>query len=74
MPGELEAAVADAIRDGDVKVIVLRGAGRTFCAGSDFGSGFHHSDEGRPGEATPIRAKQRRARGLVSARSVGECP
>ena len=28
-----------------VKVIVLRGAGRAFCAGFDFGGGFHHWDE-----------------------------
>jgi enoyl-CoA hydratase len=27
-------------------VIVLRGAGRSFCAGYDFGGGFHHWDEG----------------------------
>ena len=46
MPDELEAAVHAAVRDGDVKVIVLRGAGRSFCAGFDFGGGFHHWDEG----------------------------
>ena len=28
-----------------VKVIVLRGAGRAFCAGYDFSGGFHHWDE-----------------------------
>ena len=27
-------------------MIVLRGAGRSFCAGFDFGGGFHHWDEG----------------------------
>ncbi len=46
MPDELEAAVAEATRDPEVKVIVLRGAGRAFCAGFDFGGGFHHWDEG----------------------------
>jgi enoyl-CoA hydratase/carnithine racemase len=46
MPHELETAVHDAIADADVKVIVLRGAGRSFCAGFDFGDGFHHWDEG----------------------------
>jgi enoyl-CoA hydratase len=46
MPDELEAAVTEAIRDSAVKVIVLRGAGRAFCAGFDFGGGFHHWDEG----------------------------
>ena len=45
MPEELEAAVVQAVRDAAVKVIVLRGAGRAFCAGFDFGGGFHHWDE-----------------------------
>ncbi|AEA28431.1 MULTISPECIES: crotonase/enoyl-CoA hydratase family protein [Pseudonocardia] len=45
MPDEVEAAVADAVRDDEVKVIVVRGAGRSFCAGYDFGDGFHHWDE-----------------------------
>ena len=45
MPDEVEAAVHAAIRDPEVKVIVLRGAGRAFCAGYDFGEGFHHWDE-----------------------------
>jgi enoyl-CoA hydratase len=46
MPDELEAAIHEAIADQAVKVIVLRGAGRAFCAGFDFGEGFHHWDEG----------------------------
>ncbi len=45
MPDELEHAVHGAIGDGDVKVIVLRGAGRSFCAGFDFSGGFHEWDE-----------------------------
>jgi len=45
MPDELEAAVHRASADPEVKVIVLRGAGRAFCAGFDFGGGFHHWDE-----------------------------
>lgn len=45
MPDELQAAVEEAVRDESVKVIVLRGAGRSFCAGFDFGGGFHHWDE-----------------------------
>jgi enoyl-CoA hydratase len=44
MPDEVEAAVALAERDPAVKVIVLRGAGRAFCAGYDFGGGFEHWD------------------------------
>ncbi|MGH2781957.1 MAG: crotonase/enoyl-CoA hydratase family protein [Thermoleophilaceae bacterium] len=45
MPDEVEAAVERAVRDPEVKVIVLRGAGRAFCAGYDFGGGFHHWDD-----------------------------
>lgn len=44
MPEELERAVGRAVRDEQVKVIVLRGAGRAFCAGYDFGGGFEHWD------------------------------
>ena len=33
MPDEIEAAVNQAVRDEAVRVIVLRGAGRAFCAG-----------------------------------------
>ena len=46
MPDELEAAVHGAVRDEAVKVIVLRGAGRAFCAGFDFGGGFRHWEAG----------------------------
>jgi enoyl-CoA hydratase len=46
MPDELERAVHRAVRDAAVKVIVLRGAGRAFCAGFDFSGGFHQWDEG----------------------------
>jgi enoyl-CoA hydratase len=45
MPDEVEEAVAVATRDAGVKVIVLRGAGRAFCAGYDFGDGFRHWDD-----------------------------
>ena len=45
MPDELESAVREATADAAVKVIVLRGAGRAFCAGFDFGGGFHHRNE-----------------------------
>jgi enoyl-CoA hydratase len=46
MPDEVSDAVGLATRDGAVKVIVVRGAGRAFCAGYDLGGGFHHWDEG----------------------------
>jgi enoyl-CoA hydratase len=45
MPDEFEAAVGQATADPDVSVIVVRGAGRAFCAGYDFGDGFHHWDD-----------------------------
>jgi enoyl-CoA hydratase len=45
LPEELEAAVHAATNDHAVKVIVLRGAGRSFCAGFDFADGFHHYDD-----------------------------
>jgi len=45
MPEEFEAAVRRATVDEAVKVIVVRGAGRSFCAGYDFGHGFHHWDD-----------------------------
>ncbi len=45
MPDEVEAAVGLAEHDPAVKVIVLRGAGRSFCGGYDFGGGFEHWGE-----------------------------
>jgi enoyl-CoA hydratase len=45
MPDEFEAAVRAATLNREVKVIVLRGAGRAFCAGYDFGGGFQHWDD-----------------------------
>src|SRR5436190_239436 len=45
MPDEVQQAVGEATRAPDVKVIVVRGAGRAFCAGYDLGGGFRHWDE-----------------------------
>jgi enoyl-CoA hydratase len=45
MPEEFEAAINLAVKDAAIKVIILRGAGRSFCAGYDFGGGFHLWDE-----------------------------
>src|SRR6188472_2466148 len=45
MTDELEAAVHEATDDQAVKVIVLRGAGRSFCGGFNFGGGFHFWDD-----------------------------
>src|SRR4051794_35377595 len=46
MPDEIEDAVARATRDEAIKVIVLRGAGRAFCAGYDFSGGLRHWNAG----------------------------
>jgi len=45
MPDEVQAAVGEATLDPAVKVIVIRGIGRSFCAGYDFGGGFKHWGE-----------------------------
>ena len=45
MLDELAHAVERATRDDDVKVIVLQGAGTSFCAGFNFSGGFHHWDD-----------------------------
>ena len=42
MPDEIETAIGLAERDNNIKVIVLRGAGRAFSGGYDFGGGFKH--------------------------------
>ena len=58
MPEEIEAAVRQATLDEAVRVIVLRGAGRSFCAGFDFLRDFASYGEKfiRPtGSGTPAR-------------------
>ncbi len=45
MPDEVDDAVTRATLDAGVKVIVVRGLGRSFCAGYDFSGGFEHWGE-----------------------------
>ena len=45
MPDEVQHAVGEATRAPEVRVIVVRGAGRAFSAGYDLGGGFRHWDE-----------------------------
>ena len=42
MPEEIERAMAIANADDDVRVIVLQGAGKSFCAGFDFSDNLSH--------------------------------
>ncbi len=42
LPEELEQAVAEANADAEVRVIVLKAAGKAFCAGFDFSQGLEH--------------------------------
>jgi len=58
MPGEIQAAVAEANRDHRVHVIVLRGAGRAFCAGYDLDWGTrleHQVQERAQGVWDPVQ-------------------
>lgn len=43
---EIEAAIGEANRDVDIRVIVLQGAGHSFCAGFDFSDSLKHFDVG----------------------------
>lgn len=45
MANEVEQAINAAVEDDRVKVIVLRGAGRAFCAGYDFSGGFQVGED-----------------------------
>jgi enoyl-CoA hydratase len=71
MPDELEAAVHRAVADPAVKVIMLRGAGRAFCAGFDFGGGFHHWDAGI---TTEVEWDPGKDFAMATAPSVGPVP
>ncbi len=42
MPEEIEQAIGCANNDGDVRVIILQGAGKSFCGGFDFSGGLQH--------------------------------
>ena len=50
MPEELERSLAEANADQDVRVIILQGAGKAFCAGFDFSEDLDHF-EGWGGQA-----------------------
>jgi enoyl-CoA hydratase len=52
---ELEAALGDANRDPEIRVIILEGAGDSFCAGFDFSAGLEHYPGLGEGEWDPGR-------------------
>ena len=43
--GELDNALREANTDNEVKVIILEGAGDSFCGGFDFSDGLEHYEE-----------------------------
>jgi enoyl-CoA hydratase len=53
MWNDLEGALGDANRDPNVRVIVLQGAGDSFCAGFDFSGGLKHYEGLGEGEWNP---------------------
>lgn len=57
MPGELAAAVSELNGDSAVRVIVLAGAGRAFCAGYDldWGTRVEHEVQGSERVWDPVR-------------------
>ena len=44
MPDEIQAAIGEANQDQQVRVILLQGAGKSFCGGFDFSDGLEHFD------------------------------
>jgi len=62
---ELHAVLADLANDATLRVLVLTGTGRGFCAGFDLGEAAHAPDEGELGRATAWTVRQERFAGLV---------
>jgi enoyl-CoA hydratase/carnithine racemase len=60
MGGELYDAFATAARDPEVRVIVVTGAGRGFCAGADM-SNLRGIQDGRSDDAPPARVTEARS-------------
>ena len=58
MAAELDAAIAEAATDPEVRAVLLRGAGRAFCSGADLGGGdISATPEGRPDVLTGLRER-----------------
>ena len=71
MPDEIEQAIGLAERDPSIKVIVLRGAGRAFSGGYDFGGGFAHWGDSMN---TDGRWDPGKDFAMVSSRATGPTP
>lgn len=77
MPGEIETAVARANQDRDVHVLVLRGAGRAFCAGYDLEWGTTTANEARDRERgvwDPVADWRMMSRNVRAYMSLWESP
>jgi enoyl-CoA hydratase len=77
MTRELRQAVADANADPDVRVIILSGAGRAFCAGYDLDWGTKAEDAGQramAGQWDPVRDFQGMSWNVQAFMSLWESP
>jgi len=77
MPGEIQAAVAEANADESVHVIVLRGAGRAFCAGYDLDWGTRIESEAQDragGVWDPVRDLRMMGANVKAYMSLWESP
>ena len=77
MPGEIQAAVAEANRDESIHVIVLRGAGRAFCAGYDLDWGTrveHEAQSQACGVWDPVRDLRSMGANVKAYMSLWESP
>jgi enoyl-CoA hydratase len=77
LTAELRAAVVQAAEDPEVRVIVLSGAGRAFCAGYDLDWGTKAEDAGQramAGQWDAVRDYQGMSRNVRAFMSLWECP
>jgi enoyl-CoA hydratase len=77
MPGEIQAAVAQANADDSVHVVVLRGAGRAFCAGYDldWGTRLENDAQNRAGGVwDPVRDLRMMGTNVKAYMSLWESP
>ena len=66
MVEELMEALQNVARDNDVRVLIITGAGRAFCAGHDMGEGGGQAISGHAGTEAQARQEVRRGQRLVT--------